>query len=162
MKLLKSLLLVIHLQFMLDIFFLALNHLGVNVLSLFTGTHVVQLSLYSLVLFFVYLVSALVSSALFPTQRNLPKKAGIWFGLMFLSYSVLFALAQNDPMMWTYYLSLNFPLGIAYRSLLASEFTLSLQFIPLLSTLTAYLGLKLGFALMEWIQSKPKKKAVNT
>lgn len=158
MRFIKSFLFIFHLQVILDVFFLGLNHIGVHVLSFFSGTWLLQLSLYTLILLFVYLGTAWVASMFFPAQKDYPAKAGIWFGLMFLTYSVLFALAQNDPFFWTIYLSVNFPLGIAYRSLLASDFSLALQFLPILSTLMAYLGLKFGFSLSSWFQTKQKKR----
>lgn len=149
MKILKSILFSLHLQVAVNLVFVLLLISGIGPSTFRVNgfeNHLIWMTLFSIIYFGI-------SVLLFrfkPDLLKLPSKSLILTLILFILYTLSFALAQNDPNQWRILWLSHLPLGWLMRSDLASSLDLNLQ----LSFIVAILSPGLGLKGAEWLSLK--------
>lgn len=154
MSVLKSFVLALHTQAIAIMIAMILNLIGVDPITwLNTELWVRILVLISMLIPF-YMTIALIEGRLLRHIAQWPFKAGWLMTLLLSAFILTFAWTLRDPGIWRYFFLFHLPIGIAFKSILASEFTFAIQMLLGLSVIAPFLGLKLGYGLDAWLKSK--------
>ena len=157
---LKTILLTLHLQIIMNLIFFLMIQFGIKVFN-FHEQALINTFLYSLSLMFVYFLFALVLCFIRPQILNYPFKVWALLILLMSIYSISFVLSQSDFNAWRIYFIAHLPIGYFIRPFLASQFDLSQQFLICISALTPALGITFAYELCAWIKRKRKKSRLS-
>lgn len=156
MKFLKSFLLMLHTQILINVLFVLVYHFNLPKFARFDSP-VKNLAMFSGILMGLYFVIALGFGLFKPKVLDYPFKSGFMMLLLFGTYTISFAMAQKDLVYWTLYALTHFPVGWFLKSVLASEFTLVFQFALMIPVLTAVLAQIMGYGLSQQIHRLLKR-----
>jgi len=159
MSVFKSFILALHTQIIAILMAMGLNVIGVDPIGWLSAELWVRTLAMILALVPLYLIIALIQGRFLRHITQWPFKAGWVMSIMIGAYVLTFAWTLRDPGVWHYFLVFHLPIGVTFKSVLASEFTFPIQMLLGLSVLTPFLGLKLGYGLDAWLKrKKPNQK----
>ncbi len=153
---LKTLLLTIHTQLMINLIFFLMIQMGIKVF-VFHDQAIFNTLYYALFLSFIYFVFVVLLSFIKPKILSYPFKAWALLILLGILYTLSFALAQSDFDQWRIFFIGHLGLGYFVRSWLPSQFDFTQQFLIAFTVLGPALGVKLAYELCTWLQYRLKK-----
>lgn len=159
MSVLKSFVLALHTQAIAIMIAMILNLIGVDPITWLNAELWVRILVLISMLIPFYMMIALIEGRLLRHIAQWPFKAGWVLSIMIGAYVLTFAWTLRDPGVWRYFFLFHLPIGVAFKSILASEFTFPIQMLLGLSVVTPFMGLKLGYGLDDWLKRrKPTQK----